>query len=394
MLILFGILFLLSLTTMVWTMVRVRRGKMPARKQVMWLYGSLGLCLLLVGFEFLMLGLSPEGDLVTKGEQMRQTSHWLTPLILPCLVIFPLHYLLFLSLLRPDGVSRQGWLTHGGVLVVVLLLWLGLVAYGYWQTPPTQGWLAFLFDQWFNHSLFALVLVYTMLVIMRFHDYKTQVCNYYADKERTDYIYVRYVHIVFLVLAAISYVILLVGIDHIRGVEVCGVSICLGLLICVLVLAHCLLSLRGLYLPEVAEDVHLDEETIRHWERALSGLRVDEPDDALSLSDVSSRLEAWAAGRSKEYLTPGITLAEVAEQVKVHPKVLSTYLNHTLNTNFNTWINTYRLSEARYLLMTTEMTLDEVADECGFADRSALTRVFKQLEGLSPGAYRKKGHKK
>lgn len=367
---------------------------MPARREVVWLYGSLGLCLLLVGFEFLMLGLSPDGDLVTRGEQMRQTSHWLTPLILPCLVIFPLHYLLFLSLLRPEGVSKQGWLIHGGVLVLVLLLWLGLVAYGYWQTPPAHGWLAFLFDQWFNHMLFALVLGYTMLVIMRFHDYKTQVCNYYADKERTDYVMVRYVHIVYLCLAAVSYVILLVGIDHIRGVALYGVSICLALLTCVLVLAHCLLSLRGMHLPMVQENVHVDEETIVHWERALNGPKMDEPDDALSLNDVGARLEQWAAGHGKEYLTPGITLAEVSEQVKVHPKVLSTYLNHTLHTNFNSWINSYRLSEARYLLMTTEMTLDEVAEECGFADRSALTRVFKQQEGMSPGAYRRKGHKK
>lgn len=394
MLIIFGILLLLILAIMVWTMVCVHRSRMSARWQIIWLFGGLGLCLLLVGFEFLMLGLSPAGELVTMSEQMRRTSHWLTPLILPCLMVFPLHYLLFLSLLRPEGVSRQGWWTHGGIMAFVLLLWLALVAYGYCCVPPAQGWQAFMFDQWFNHMLFALVLGYTMLLIMRFHDYKSQVCNFYADKERTDFVKVRYVHIVFLCYAAVSYAILLVGIDHIRGVELFGVAICLSLWIGVLILAHCLLSLRGMSLPEMQDGVHVDEETIMHWERALNGPSVDDLDDAMSLSDVGARLELWAAGRSKEYLAPGITLAEVADRVKVHPKVLSTYLNHTLHTNFNNWINSYRLAEARYLLMTTELTVEEVAEECGFADRSALTRVFKQLEGMSPGAYRRKGHKK
>lgn len=379
---------------MVWAMVRVGHSRMPARRQIIGLFCVLGLCLLLVGFEFLMLGLSPDGDLVTKGEQMRETSYWLTPLILPCLMVYPLHYLLFLSLLRPEGVPTHSWWLHGGVTLFVLLLWLGLVGYGYWNVPPTTGWQAFLFDQWFNHTLFVLVLGYAMLVIMRFHDYKSQVCNYYADKEQTDYVYVRYVHIALLFVAAISYAILLVGIGHIRGVEMFGATICLLLCIIVVALAHCLLSLHGMYLADARDDVHLDTEMIAQWERTLSGPVTEDPEDILSLSDVGERLEHWAGDRHKGYLMPSITLADVADQVRVHPKVLSSYLNHTMNTNFNSWINNLRVSEARFLLMTTELTLEEVAGECGFADRSALTRAFKQVEGVSPGEFRKKGRKK
>ena len=39
-------------------------------------------------------------------------------------------------------------------------------------------------------------------------------------------------------------------------------------------------------------------------------------------------------------------------------------------------------------LMRTDMPLAGIAAELGFADQSHLTRLFKTMKGLSPGAYR------
>ena len=38
--------------------------------------------------------------------------------------------------------------------------------------------------------------------------------------------------------------------------------------------------------------------------------------------------------------------------------------------------------------MRTDMPLAGIAAEVGFADQSHLTRLFKTMKGLSPGAYR------
>jgi len=48
-----------------------------------------------------------------------------------------------------------------------------------------------------------------------------------------------------------------------------------------------------------------------------------------------------------------------------------------------------RIDRACMLLHHTDMTIDEVADQTGFADRYHFSRIFKQITGYSPGSYKK-----
>jgi len=51
-------------------------------------------------------------------------------------------------------------------------------------------------------------------------------------------------------------------------------------------------------------------------------------------------------------------------------------------------ITKLRIEEAARLLRTTELSLADIAGSAGFYDQSAMSRQFRQLTGLSPGAYR------
>lgn len=51
------------------------------------------------------------------------------------------------------------------------------------------------------------------------------------------------------------------------------------------------------------------------------------------------------------------------------------------------WVLSQRIERAQTLLLTSRLSLAEVADACGFADQSHLSRVFSQLKGLPPGAW-------
>ena len=48
----------------------------------------------------------------------------------------------------------------------------------------------------------------------------------------------------------------------------------------------------------------------------------------------------------------------------------------------------FRVEHAVGLLATTELTLSDIASRCGYYDQSALTRQFRRVVGVSPGAYR------
>ncbi|MBW9116570.1 helix-turn-helix transcriptional regulator [Rhizobium cauense] len=53
------------------------------------------------------------------------------------------------------------------------------------------------------------------------------------------------------------------------------------------------------------------------------------------------------------------------------------------------WLLNERVSRARELLRTPDISLSEVAISCGFADQSHFTRVFTSLLGTTPGNWRR-----
>ena len=53
------------------------------------------------------------------------------------------------------------------------------------------------------------------------------------------------------------------------------------------------------------------------------------------------------------------------------------------------WLLIRRVEVAKEKLLSTQLSLAEVALACGFADQSHLTRVFTGMVGVSPGAWRR-----
>ncbi|MFC5050010.1 helix-turn-helix domain-containing protein [Rubritalea spongiae] len=53
------------------------------------------------------------------------------------------------------------------------------------------------------------------------------------------------------------------------------------------------------------------------------------------------------------------------------------------------YLTTMRLEKAM-TMMSTDITLAEVASESGFSDQAHFTRVFKKKMGITPAAYRRK----
>lgn len=53
------------------------------------------------------------------------------------------------------------------------------------------------------------------------------------------------------------------------------------------------------------------------------------------------------------------------------------------------WMSAQRIERAKNLLLNTDLSLDQIAGACGFADASHLARSFLQATGLPPGAWRR-----
>ncbi len=53
------------------------------------------------------------------------------------------------------------------------------------------------------------------------------------------------------------------------------------------------------------------------------------------------------------------------------------------------WLRGFRVERAKELLLASKLALAQIAYDCGFADQSHFTRVFTQVVGTTPGAWRR-----
>ena len=97
--------------------------------------------------------------------------------------------------------------------------------------------------------------------------------------------------------------------------------------------------------------------------------------------------------RDRPFLDSELTLTKLAEMLEVPPHHLSQIINETLGQNFFDFINSYRVEEARRLLLNPDKlayTVLAVAGEAGFNSKTAFNTAFKKSTGQTPSEYRSK----
>ena len=85
-----------------------------------------------------------------------------------------------------------------------------------------------------------------------------------------------------------------------------------------------------------------------------------------------------------------INRESVAKAFKLNPshisKLFAAYDEH----NFNTVLKTLRLEHSMELLKDTNLTIDEIAEQCGFTNTSYFIKTFRLFYGCAPGAFRQR----
>lgn len=79
---------------------------------------------------------------------------------------------------------------------------------------------------------------------------------------------------------------------------------------------------------------------------------------------------------------------ELASLVHLHPVYFSTLFRRGTGLSPGQYIAHYRLGRARELLVSTDLSLSEIAARTGHRTASYLSRRFRQVEGTPPGKYR------
>ena len=91
----------------------------------------------------------------------------------------------------------------------------------------------------------------------------------------------------------------------------------------------------------------------------------------------------------QEHYMQQISLEEVAEAIGLSSAYLSTMFKKELGINFTDCLISCRMEAAKDLLKNTDASINEIAEQIGYADAKYFSKTFSKLVGLKPSVYRK-----
>ena len=88
------------------------------------------------------------------------------------------------------------------------------------------------------------------------------------------------------------------------------------------------------------------------------------------------------------YMEP-LSLDSLAARFSVNKNYLSARFHKEKGTTVTEYINQIRVLRATGLLRNSSLSVQQVAEQCGFADGNYFTRIFRKIQGITPNEYRK-----
>jgi YesN/AraC family two-component response regulator len=125
------------------------------------------------------------------------------------------------------------------------------------------------------------------------------------------------------------------------------------------------------------------EETLTHVEAALARNK--------QLGSETQRLVRKAMAYIHQHYPEPISLKQVARSVGVSKEYLARCFHQETGVTLVTYLNRYRIGQAKARLEAGEKNLTEIALAVGFSSGPYFSRVFRQEVGMPPSEYRQAG---
>jgi len=94
--------------------------------------------------------------------------------------------------------------------------------------------------------------------------------------------------------------------------------------------------------------------------------------------------------REEIYKNPNLKSSDVAKELDLSIHQFSQLLNDNLGKSFPVFINEYRITEAKNILLSNDqLTLEAIGYECGFNSKSTFYTAFKKIVGTTPAKFKK-----
>jgi len=96
----------------------------------------------------------------------------------------------------------------------------------------------------------------------------------------------------------------------------------------------------------------------------------------------------WITSYFSFHLSEPLSVREMAERANLSPSRFSALFKQRYGVSPHQYLMTMRINHAKDLLSTTELSQQEIASYCGFADIHHFSKTFKRLTATTPGQWR------
>ncbi|MEK5057319.1 AraC family transcriptional regulator [Paenibacillus sp. FSL H7-0326] len=91
----------------------------------------------------------------------------------------------------------------------------------------------------------------------------------------------------------------------------------------------------------------------------------------------------------EHFTNPDLSLKHLSDRFQISGKYASYLFKTEFNMKFVDFVTELRMKEAEKLLLATDASLQDIALQVGYANAISFGRVFKRLEGITPGDFRR-----
>lgn len=220
------------------------------------------------------------------------------------------------------------------------------------------------------------VIYFALTAVREVNRHNKTVANYFSNLEGKTLNWIRDLNIVILFVAAASITFVFIGRSYFTRHEV-------SLLVPSFIFSTVLfvIGFKGNQQTEVLERIEEDEDMELEFEEVKTDFEDKLKDHLIELFE-----------NRKIYRHSDLRITTVSEAVGTNRTYISRFINDEFQMNFNEFVNSYRIQEAKDLLASENnktYTIEHIAEKSGFGSPASFLRVFKATEGVTPGQYKK-----
>ena len=123
-------------------------------------------------------------------------------------------------------------------------------------------------------------------------------------------------------------------------------------------------------------------ELVIHFLRQVSASKSDAPAD--TQKNTSMLVHRICAYIKYNFNTEDLSVNSLAKHFYLSPNYLGTLFKKETGVSCTTYIKDHRLQFGRSLILSTSLSVSDVADKCGFASSAYFTKEFRKRYGVSP----------